>query len=268
MISNDPNRPEESRHEGKRTAEKAQEAAEVGAGRLKEHMHSMGEDVKQRGRTVLERQKHNLAETLHHVCEALRAASGKLKEENNEGVAEYTEALSERLDEAADYVDEVPVEDMLSNIERFARRQPHIFLGGMFLVGMAAARFLKAANPSDESGKSGDFESSSSPSRIDNPSRGSSSQYGQPSNPQRGVPTVVSPGTAATSSSSKPSQGSMPRSSEGIAGQASGTSAKASEYQRSGESDAGDEPGRQPGQSHPQSRESTSGQHKQREVDQ
>lgn len=265
MISNDPNRPEESRHEGKRTAEKPEQAAEVGAGRLKEHMHSMGEDVKQRGRNVLERQKHNLAQTLHHVCEALRAASGKLKEENNEGVAEYTEALSERLDEAADYVDDVPVEDMLSNIERFARRQPHIFLGGMFLVGMAAARFLKAANPSDESDKSGDFASfgsSSGTSHSENPMRGSSPQYDRPSNPQRGVPTVVPPGTAATSSS-KPSQGSMPSSSEGVAGQAGGTAARGSEHQPSGKSDAGDEPGRQ---SRPQS--SPSGQHKQREVDQ
>lgn len=144
MISNQPqsDRPEESREQ--RPSSSVGEAG----GRMKEHMRSVAEDAREKGRSVVDRQKHQVADTLRHVSEALNRAAQKLHEEKDENVANFTDAVCERVENVAEYVDRVEVSDMIDQVENFARRQPQVFLGGMFLVGLAAARFLKASPPS------------------------------------------------------------------------------------------------------------------------
>ena len=36
---------------------------------------------------------------------------------------------------------------MVTQVEQYARRQPAIFLGGAFALGLLGARFLKSSNP-------------------------------------------------------------------------------------------------------------------------
>jgi hypothetical protein len=74
-------------------------------------------------------------------------------------------------------------------VEGFARRQPELFFGGMFLAGLAVARFLKASQPrpdysgasvNDYSSSSNDYSGSSS---QDTYSSGTMPVYGTTSQP-------------------------------------------------------------------------------------
>jgi len=50
----------------------------------------------------------------------------------------------------ADYVQQTDVRQMADRVESFARREPAIFLGGAFALGLLGARFLKSSRRSDE----------------------------------------------------------------------------------------------------------------------
>jgi hypothetical protein len=61
----------------------------------------------------------------------------------------YVEKAANLLDKLSDSVRDASVSDTVRATERFARREPLLFLGGAFLVGVLAARFLKSSERSD-----------------------------------------------------------------------------------------------------------------------
>jgi hypothetical protein len=66
-------------------------------------------------------------------------------------VAGFADTAAQQLDKAAQLVREQDLQGLIREAERFARRQPALFLGGAFVLGLAASRFLKA---SPENGRS------------------------------------------------------------------------------------------------------------------
>jgi hypothetical protein len=65
----------------------------------------------------------------------------------------YVEKAANMLDRLSDSIRDASMSDAVRATERFARREPLLFLGGAFLVGILAARFLKSSEQS-ESGRS------------------------------------------------------------------------------------------------------------------
>jgi hypothetical protein len=60
-------------------------------------------------------------------------------------IAEFASTAADRAEDLARYLRETDVREMIGNVENFARRQPLLFLGGAFVLGVAASRFIKAA---------------------------------------------------------------------------------------------------------------------------
>jgi hypothetical protein len=56
------------------------------------------------------------------------------------------------VSEISSYLRDRNVDDMLADAEDFARRQPELFLGGAFALGMLAARFFKSSSRPQEQG--------------------------------------------------------------------------------------------------------------------
>jgi hypothetical protein len=83
------------------------------------------------------------------------------------------------------------VREFLADLQRFARRQPAVFIGAAFAVGVISARFLKS---SAEPGRRSDAEPPRGPGdRYTEPSRGSGVRpYTDPSR----FGTSGAPGTA------------------------------------------------------------------------
>lgn len=63
----------------------------------------------------------------------------------------YLNRAGEQVQRVADYLENADVESLVRDTESFARRQPALFLGGAFALGVLAARFLKSSRPRSSS---------------------------------------------------------------------------------------------------------------------
>lgn len=102
--------------------------------------------------TQLAEKKGVAAEGLSNISLALRQASMSLQGQNQEKVGHYAETAAEQLERFGDYLQEQDVEQIIDNVQDYARRNPALILGSTFALGFLAARFLKNAGPESPSG--------------------------------------------------------------------------------------------------------------------
>jgi hypothetical protein len=93
------------------------------------------------------RQKvHQAAEELSRLSAAVRNAADTLRDDGDARIAGYAEALADRLEHTGRYVQDRSIRDLLADAGEVARRHPELVMGGLFLAGLAAGRFLKASD--------------------------------------------------------------------------------------------------------------------------
>lgn len=100
--------------------------------------------IQQRVTSRVDQQKNRAADGLGGLADVIRNASNELRNEN-ETVAHYVDMASDQLRRFANNIRQRGVSDMLEDVHQFARRNPALFIGGAFLVGIGVARFLKAS---------------------------------------------------------------------------------------------------------------------------
>lgn len=96
-------------------------------------------------RSLLEQQTDRAADQLGGVATALHKAADQLNSENNGTVAQYAEQAADRVERVADLLRHSSLDDIVGEVEGFARRQPELFIGGAFALGFLAARFVKSS---------------------------------------------------------------------------------------------------------------------------
>lgn len=92
--------------------------------------------------------REQAAQGLAQFADTMRRASGELSDQQPL-VQNITQAVAEQTERAASYLRETDARQIVRNVEEIARRQPLIFLGGAFLVGLVGARVLKMAAGQD-----------------------------------------------------------------------------------------------------------------------
>ena len=100
--------------------------------------------IQQRVTARADEQKNRAADGLGGIADVFRNAGNELRNEN-ETLAQYVDAASDQLRRFANNIRERGVADMMDDVNRFARRNPALFIGGAFIVGLGIARFLKAS---------------------------------------------------------------------------------------------------------------------------
>jgi hypothetical protein len=60
-------------------------------------------------------------------------------------MGDLAEKAANRVERWADYVQNTDSREMANRVENFARREPGLFLGGAFALGLLGARFLKSS---------------------------------------------------------------------------------------------------------------------------
>jgi hypothetical protein len=112
---------------------------EVGqsAGHLAERATDLGFARADQGR-------QQVASGIDQVAGSIRRVSTDLEGEQP-AMANVAQTAAEQAERLAGYLRETDARQMLHTVEDVARRQPILFLGGAFLLGLAASRFLKAA---------------------------------------------------------------------------------------------------------------------------
>ena len=138
----------EQMQEGATSVKESASEAIRGAGeQIRNTAQDAAQTLKDQGAGMAASQKSKAADQLGAFGAAIRSAADRLHNENDHRIAEYAEAAAERVDGAARYLKNHDVSGIIGDLESLARRQPELFLGGMFLAGMGLSRFLKASRP-------------------------------------------------------------------------------------------------------------------------
>ncbi len=129
--------------------EKLKQAAREQAGtaveQVKAGAQSAVQQAQEAGRTFLGNQKESIAQKLDGYADAVRAVSERLRGEEGNMLAGPAGQAAEQLERLSGYLRNAEPADFLSDLEGLARRRPEVVFGGLFVAGLAAARFLKAS---------------------------------------------------------------------------------------------------------------------------
>jgi ElaB/YqjD/DUF883 family membrane-anchored ribosome-binding protein len=111
--------------------EKASELREQGSARLRDQFDERSTATGQQVRSL---------------AEALRRSGNDLRNEGNGNAAQLTAQAAERIERFGVYLEEKTGDDVMRDVERFARQRPWLLAGLGALAGVAAARFMKASS--------------------------------------------------------------------------------------------------------------------------
>ena len=112
--------------------------------------------VKEGVSNKLDVRKEKTVETIDEVADAVRKTGKKL---DAGPIPELAERAANGIDRVARFFESAELKDVIGNVERFARREPALFLGGAVALGLVAGRFLKSSSSSGSgSGFSSDEE--------------------------------------------------------------------------------------------------------------
>jgi hypothetical protein len=130
----------------KQTAGRVAEQAQETAGRVMDR-------VRETATFTLEEQKARAADTLNQFAGSIQRASVDMA--NAGPLGEYVSTAGYQLQRFSDHLRNREVRDLVVDVERFARRQPALFLGGGVLLGLVAARFIKSSGQQAQGGSQG-----------------------------------------------------------------------------------------------------------------
>jgi hypothetical protein len=104
---------------------------------------------------IIETADEAKAEGVNQMGGISRAVHGAADELGRElpQAAGYIHSVADRLESASSTLRERRVEDLMSDFNSFARRQPATAFAGSVLAGFALSRFLKSSAPHPESRK-------------------------------------------------------------------------------------------------------------------
>jgi len=146
-----------------------------GARELSTEVKHIAGDVAQEAKKVAESKlgvgKDYAADQLGAVAYALRHTTEQLRAEENP-VTDLVAKAATSVDDVSHYIQTRTLSELINDVEGFARREPAMFLGGSFMVGLLGGRFLKSAAPagrgnraSQQKTRGGDIASQQQPPR-------------------------------------------------------------------------------------------------------
>lgn len=172
----------EVREKAQEVAGQAQEKAQEAAGQAQEMMR---EQVDQRSTQA--------GEKISGTADDLRSVSEELRNQGKEGPAKFADRGAEQIEKVGTYLSEADGDKLLSDVEDFGRRQPLAVLAGGLVIGMAAARFLKASSRNRYRTRSGMEGTRQLGTRPPTPAVGTGEPLGAPVGTPREVPIPTEP---------------------------------------------------------------------------
>jgi ElaB/YqjD/DUF883 family membrane-anchored ribosome-binding protein len=124
------------------TKEKVQEGAELVQEKAQELKGTAGERV----REEVGARSTQVGSQLQGTAAAMRRTTEQLRQEGNESPAKAMDFVAERAERFGGYLTGANADQILRDVEAFARRQPWLAAVGGAAAGFFAARFLKASS--------------------------------------------------------------------------------------------------------------------------
>jgi len=149
---------QDARQRVREMGEQVKQRAQAAAGRAKRQAAEAADQLRSQGEAALDQQKNWAADELMHCAHASRAAAEKLREEQDANVARWADIIADRMEGVAGYIRDRNAGQMIGDVGSVARRHPELFFGGMFVLGLVAARFLKASRENAYRGQAAGYE--------------------------------------------------------------------------------------------------------------
>lgn len=99
-------------------------------------------EAKEAVETNLMRRQEQSAMELTSIANVLREKSEEME---HSMLAPLIGGAADQMDRASEYMKDASLRDVLQSTESLARREPLLFLGGAFTLGLIAARFLRSS---------------------------------------------------------------------------------------------------------------------------
>jgi hypothetical protein len=132
-------------------------------------------EPKERLKEQVDQRSTQAGQQVNTVADDVRTVAGELRNQGKDKPAQYAEQAAERVQGVGQWLERSDGDQIVRDVENFARRNPWAVAAGGLALGFAASRFLKAS--------SGERYRSSLSS-----SNGTNGQVGAP--PVTGAPTI------------------------------------------------------------------------------
>ena len=145
---------DEARSEMEKLKESARKEGSAAVDQIKSATQSAVRTAQETGQGFVKSQKENLASRFSEYAKAVESISERLHKDNDNILAAPADKAVGSLNQISDYLRDKEPAEVLNDLESLARRKPELVFGGLFVLGFAAARFLKAsrrANPRESS---------------------------------------------------------------------------------------------------------------------
>lgn len=127
--------------------EQVKSGAQQAAQQAQDTAGQVASQAQQQATSLMESQKGRASGTLSDTAKALQQTGQQLQGQGQSPAGQYIERAGQQVDRLAQYLDTHDVNQIVGEVERFARREPAVFLGGAFIIGFMASRFLKSSPP-------------------------------------------------------------------------------------------------------------------------
>ena len=132
--------------EAHQTKEELKQGARDVADQARQQFDRATQEAKARGEQAFDQGKSNVADEVSGVADTLRQTARGFEEHDDRMLAGYASQAADSIGRFADSIRTSNMENVVSQVEDFARRQPGLFLGATVAAGFMLARFLKSSS--------------------------------------------------------------------------------------------------------------------------
>ena len=126
--------------------DQASEMAQDAASAAQDKASELRDQGSERLREQFDERSTNAGVQVRSLAEALRRSGNELSSEGNDGAAKLTDQAAQGIERVGLYLEQKHGDELMRDIETFARRQPWLLAGLGVLAGATAARFMKASS--------------------------------------------------------------------------------------------------------------------------
>ena len=107
--------------------------------------HELGGEASSQVREQLDQRSTEAGEQVQAMGHALQSGVEQLRSEGKDVPAKVIAQVAERAEHLGAYLQSAQADQMLTDLERFARRRPWVTAGVGVVAGLVASRFVKAS---------------------------------------------------------------------------------------------------------------------------
>jgi len=116
-----------------------------------------GQQAAERVREQVDGRSTTAGEQVSSIADVARRMGDELRGESKDREAKLVDGAADRMERLGGYLRDGDADRFLADVEDFGRRQPMALAAGGVVVGLLAARFLKASSSRRDNDSSGEY---------------------------------------------------------------------------------------------------------------